>query len=42
MAALGEEVGCGGAFAEDEEKGAQGGDASGDDNDVHFDARRGC
>lgn len=41
LTALGEEVGCGGAFADDEEEGPEGGDAGGDDDDVHFDADEG-
>ena len=36
---MGEEVGWGGAVEEDEEEGAEGGDAGCDDDDVHFDAR---
>ena len=40
LTTLREEVGCCGAFADDQEQGPEGGDAGGDDDDVHFDARR--
>ena len=38
VTALGEEVGCGGAFADYQEEGSERGDAGGDNDDVHFDA----
>ena len=40
VTALGEEVGCGGTFADDEEERAEGWDAGSDDDDVHFNAKR--
>ena len=37
VTALGEEVGCGGAVADYQEEGSEGGDTGGDNDDVHFD-----